>query len=476
MAIAVGTLDPDVYSKYKSFGDIQTAQANNNLLQQAANIDLQNKAQLYQTQLFSTAAASGDPAAIQAAKAHAAAIVPGFDPSQWSDDPTKLAAQAAVARQFALNPYQAATIGQAAIASDINAIKTGGPAAAYIQRPGGVGQSAATVANLPVQAAPLIAADATPTSIAPPPVQSGPLTQPMDQGSIQIPQKPVQVATIDDPSQSALNISQTPTQGPTIGQAAAQVANTPIQPAQVSQFNYPPNDGTKTNEQYNADRAAAQKEFEMSPAYIQAKSAAESTGKGIGDTTVKAATSSALTSRIQQGLNAMDQINEGPDMPHSGALLSPDAQTAISNRLGNSIVGRQLGITQAPSDATQAFTKINKQQVIVGLQDMLAAAPAGSRLNRQIVNLVDMANGIDTNASQKSIRDQIGILRNELSNIPISELNSLQDLKGGTQQPYNAIPITTPAPNQASGQAPEGTVVSNGKQNLIKKNGQWVIQ
>lgn len=457
MAIAVGTLDPNVYDKYKSFGDIQMAQANNNLVQQTAQIDLDTKKNIYSTQIMSAAAASGDPATIAAAKNHLANF--NIDPSQWSDDPAKLQLQAAAARQSLLNPYQTATLGQAVIGNDLKATEVGGPAKAYIQPvPGNLSaQPAAQVANTPASAV------QTPSTIEPPQnVADNP------DNTVNMPQKAPPI----DGAASAVNISSAPTTGVPIQMAAnfgqqpaAQVANSPIIPSQRSD---------ETNAQYNSRISATQKAQEMDPAYIQQKATAETTGKGIGDATVKAGTATALSDRIMQGLDAMDQINESGKLPYSGNIIGPETQAAISNRFGKNSIANAVGINQDAADSSQAFTKINKQQVVVGLQDMLAAAPAGSRLNRQLLGLIDQANGIDTNASQESIRNQIGILRNEMQNVGISENNTVQNLKGGTQQPYNAIPISTPAPQGT--QAPEGIVITNGKQTLIKKNGQWVIQ
>lgn len=436
MAIAVGTLDPGVYDKYKSFGDIQTAQANNQIAQQAAKIDLQNKSQAYQTQLFSAAAATGDPVAIAAAKQHAADI--GLDPSQWSDDPAKLQQQTAAARQALLNPYQIATLGQSVIGNNLKATEVGGPAQNYIQPvPGAVGATAGAVGTMPAaQAANLLGQQQ------PQPATIPVTPQPADQGSITMPAKPVQVAAIDG-SQPAINITPNQTQSPTIGQSAAQVASSPVQAI-------PPQQPNETNAQYNARVSATQKAIEMSPGYIQQKSVAEATGKGIGDATIKAGTATSLSDRVMQGLDALDKINESGKLPYSGNIIGPETQTAISNRFGANAVANKLGINQDAADATQAFTKVNKQQVVVGLQDMLAAAPAGSRLNRQLLGLIDDANSIDTNASQESVRNQIGILRNEMANVGISENNTVQNLTGGKPQPYNKIPIETAAPANAN--------------------------
>lgn len=384
-------------------------------------IDQATKQNALKYQTIAAGAANGADG-LAAAKAKLGQL--GIDASEYSDDPTIAAKQALTGQQVS-SPYGTLfNAQQKVLGNDIAATAAFGTTNnPYAQ----------TVPSLPGN--PGVVSNITPT------VPSS--------TNVVIPSKPTNVSlnTINDnidapgvPITPGAPIQTPQPAGTTVVTPPGNANNSPV-------FVFRAKDPNETQAAFNSAKQDAFEAYKASPDYIQQKAQSESVGKGIGDTTIKAGTATALSDRVMQGLDAMDTINESGKLPYAGNIIGPDTQTAISNRFGANPIANAVGINQDAANSSQAFTKVNKQQVIVGLQDMLAAAPQGSRLSRQLLQLVNDANGIDTNASQDSIRNQIGILRNEVQNIGISESNTLGNLTGGQQRPYNTIPTETPAPN-----------------------------
>lgn len=435
--LQVGTLDPNVYSKYESFGDVQKAQRNNNLAQQAANLDLQTKGQLYQTQLFSAAGASGDPNVIAAAKAHAADVIPGFDPSLWSDDPAKLQAQSAIARQALLNPYQTATLGQGAVNIALKAQEQG-PKAEQLVKGAGItvpSGNAQTIGNSPVQA---------------------------DQGSVDIPQKPTQVAAIDG-STPAVDISQTPTQSPTIAkQPATQVGNMPAQtpnspnvtqgapiisPAAPlppynprSQITSGPN--AENNNEYKTYLDKYDKQYNMNNAGAieQIKASKGEAGK-LETQNAEAATKGAqYAQRLNALFSAMRTLNDSGDLP-DGGFVGPETKAQLSRGFaGNSILGQKLG-NGALNNAIIQWTKLNGDQLISEVQQFVASGGANTRINQTLDKMIAAAKSITLDNTQQGRKDQLDIGQAALNNLNVSGQNI-----AGAKLPYQAIPVDTSAP------------------------------
>ncbi len=233
------------------------------------------------------------------------------------------------------------------------------------------------------------------------------------------------------------------------GQAIGITPANPNAPPPIPTFSPPKEDPNRTvaanNAAYthaldahNADIAA----WKELPAVKQAQKEAEAAGAVAGAQPGKAATSQALTDRIQQGLKAMLELND--KAPDTG-VLDAGTKAEISKRFGGLPI---VGDNHAASNAYTLMNEINKQQVVVSLQDMLSAAPQGSRMSQALIGLIDKANAVDLNTSKESRKQQIEALIPELKNISISEENVNAKLNGGAQQQYNAIPTgAAPAPN-----------------------------
>lgn len=370
--------------------------------QGAAQIEVKTKQNLYASQIMGAAAASGDPQRIQMAKQ--ALAQSNIDPSSWSDDPAQVKLQATALQQSLMSPLGVLNAGIQKEKADAETAGTNGtkapgftgisaPSLNSSVQPSG-GQGAPLPASVPVANLPVFAQSASgqPPSSAPPN-----LNAPINAAAPSIPQQP----SMNDSKYSALN-----------PKTAVDV--------------------------FKADMDA----YNNRPDVIQAKKTAEAEGAKAGELPIKAATASSLSDRIMKGLDALDSINEQGKLPYSGVLDS-DTKAFLSNKFGN-LPG---GDNQEAARAYQNFADVNKQQVVVSLQDMLAAAPAGSRMSQALIGIINQANGVQTNASQASIRDQIGILRNEVKNIGISEENTNAKINGGSVQQYNSIPTSMAAPD-----------------------------
>lgn len=427
MAIAVGTLDPGVYDKYKSFADVQTAQRNNALLQQTAQIKNATDANIYKTQVLSAAAGSGNPDVVNAALQHLNDS--GIDTSDVPTDLPSLTKYTDAAR-LAQSPLgsllgaglkaegnlnQAAGItGNTGTAGGIDPLS-----ASIAAKLGGFtgNQPAANIAAQPAAAVAAMPAN-TPGAPIPNPPSAVPLPQPDNQGVIAIPAKPVQVAAIDGTA-PAVNISQTPTQSIPI------YTPSPQQPGE-------------TQAAYQARKAGELEQFKINNAAAlkQQDSQASTTGELNAKDIESAAKADQLTKRLEMNLNAMLTLN--PNVPSSG-ILPGGAHTYLSQVTGaNPGLGKAgIGDNGAGATASNQWDQINNQQVLSEIQQFLAAGGANTRINQTLDKIAQAASGIDKNSLPGSREAQI---KNALAEIQNKNV-SVQNLVGGNQQ-YQPIPVT----------------------------------
>lgn len=438
--------------------DISILGANQSLRSDMVNNDLENQkiqagnlanaqgGNVYATQVLSAATATGNQDIYNAAKSHLADG--GFDMSSWAPDVQTAQTQAQAAR-LAQSPLGSLLNAQTKMsANDIAAVSTYGSmdrAVAAGYKPEGIqglGGFAGQTSGLPAATTPAATATqpggATSGFAALPVTKSGATTTLPQSGSGALPPASGAPATV-------------PPALP--GAAAAPQSNMVIDgngstPTKFNPPAYVPGESQQVSQQKTND---AFEQWKSNPAVLQASKEAEAAGTAAGALPVKAATASSLSDRIMQGLDTLDTINESGKLPYSG-MLDADTKAYLSNKFGT-LPG---GDNQEAARAYQNFSDINKQQVVVSLQDMLAAAPTGSRMSQALIGLINQANGVNANASQASIRDQIGILRNEVKNIGLSEENTNAKINGGTTQSYNPIPANTAAP-YTQGMVKQGT-------------------
>lgn len=244
------------------------------------------------------------------------------------------------------------------------------------------------------------------------------------------------------------------------GQGSAQTqAATPATAPGAPKFTPPAADPSKTQaanqqayqealEAYNADPA-------VKAANAQAEAAAGAKGKDQGAQPLKAASSEETYNRVVQNIDGMLSIND--KVPDAGKLLSPSQQAAIDQRTGKLPL---VGDNNAASDAYNSFTKVNKAQVLSGLQELLQSTN-DIRSSRQLIGLIDQVNGIDVDASVDSRAQQLNAVKAELANWRTSAHNVDAKVNGGASQPYQAIPMSTPAMNTANIPAQLGAVASS---------------
>lgn len=185
------------------------------------------------------------------------------------------------------------------------------------------------------------------------------------------------------------------------------------------------------------------KAWQQNPAVQNAQAQATSTGKtageDIGAQPAKTAAAKELFGRISQNLDAMDLENNTGNVPSDKNFIPASTRAAVSQNLGN----WPGGDGQVAANAYNAFSKVDKAQILNGIQDLVQS---GSIRNSQaLINLVGAVNSIDPGASQQSRTQQIAAVRSELKNLATSEANVGSDLTGGATTPYAPIPMTPQA-------------------------------
>lgn len=197
------------------------------------------------------------------------------------------------------------------------------------------------------------------------------------------------------------------------------------------------------NEWYNTQLAM----HNAQPATKQADAESTAAGTAAGAIPLKTATAQAFSDRIMASLDAMDKANEKGDMPYApfaNAKSNYSLMMGKDNTLG-------MGDHQAAYNAESNFNEVAKQAVVANLQEMLSAAPTGSRMSQALIGLVKEASNMDTNTTQEALRSNIASLRDEVQNIPISEQNIGAAINGGKQQPLKQIQMgSTAIPTMAA--------------------------
>jgi len=209
--------------------------------------------------------------------------------------------------------------------------------------------------------------------------------------------------------------------------------------------------------------------------------------------------------------------------PNSPAQTNPDPPVAVLGPDGKpTYVSRQDSIGRtpyekpsgglSPRDATTARNKLSqislaRQQVALArekfnaIKGSFSAGPAGNYLPTQAGQAFDAAvdtmrstitgimrvPGVGSMSDYESRLDQAKMpSRGKYEATTVQQLDSLDQMLNGLEQGYSGIlgdageqSAMGAAPGQSQQQgnvAPEGTVISNGQQTLVKRNGQWVPQ
>lgn len=398
---------------------------------QTSQLDLKTKQNVYATQIMSAAAASGDQNAYNQGLHFLQQN--GIDISSWAPDVATGKQQADAAR-LAQSPF--GSLANVATKMDQNNIalntaqgKATDPNDLMAARLfGGGGLTVATNQNSP----PVTSVGPTGFGVTPAPVLKTGMPQ----------------------------FNQTPTQTPTTPVATTQT-NVPIQPKQ-SDFNDP----TKTQAANQAAFNDALEAWKSDPAVIAATSAATTAGKDVGAQPALTAEAQEIYGRVSKNLDGLLSINQ--DVPSQGMFLSADAKAALSQRFGNLPGGDQ----QAAANNYNAFTKVNKAQILNGIQELVDSGSI--RNSKSLIQLVSDVNAIDVNASPASRAQQIMAVKAELQNLMISKENISADLSGGTKQPYTNIPMTNSGAQNTAQTIPDGATATNSMgHKVIYKGGQW---
>lgn len=351
----------------------------------------------------------------------------GIDSSEYSDDPTQAANQALTA-QKAASPYGTIFNGtQAVIANDLKATEVGGPATKYIQ----------PVLN-PATGAISIAPASAPPAIAPPPTPidtNSALTQPDNQGSIQVPVKPTQVAAIDS-SQPAVNISAAPTQ------------KTLVQPPQAVQ------QPDETNAQFNARAAREMEAYKASPAYLQSSADATAIGKNQADASKNALESDQNYQKVSQTLDAIKQM--APTLPQQENFIGPDTRAFMNQNLGHGKMAADYS----------KFKTINEAQTLGAIQTL--ADTGQIRMTRTLENIINRGFLVDPNLSPQGKIDQANAIQAELRNAAVAPANVNAQMSGGQTQSYSS-PLQPP-PSTVAASAPSAASAVQASF-IAKKNG-----
>lgn len=440
--------------------NLQLAQGNQAL--QTGGIDEATKANAYATQIISAGAAGGQKS-YDAARQHLQGM--GIDVSGYAPDVATGASQAAAARQALISPLgmmnaqiQAAGVG--AKIADVNGTQAAPIGATALPSPtpalgtpnlNTVIPRAASVSGTPAPGA--LPADDTGVTV------QDPSTAPQAPSPNLPPPLPVRptLNTIIPQSGAIPNGNALPPSNNVVQPAVLQPA-TGFVPSQGPQNENPEAKAKRIASElavYNANPANA-------AAMEQAKAQASTLGKDQGAQPEKTAASQELFGRISQNLDAM--LQENPNVPSQGVLLSAADKAAISQRAGSATAHPVLnflgiGDNQAAANSYNAFTKVNKAQILNGIQDLVQSGSI--RNSRALIQLVGDVNAIDENASPESRAQQIMAVKAELQNLMTSTENINADLNGGEKQPYAPIPMTAPATAPA---APSGNGWSYGGQ------------
>lgn len=409
-------VDGSIFNNIHSFQDYNMANQKFLAEQQAAQLDSATKANVLKAQLVGGAAGSGDPVALAAVKQHLGTL--GIDASDVPDDiPSAIGwANASINAQ---KPY---ALGNAIA-------KAVGVNAAGISALGSAADAAAGGLSIPV-----------PTGAVTPPMQSGSQVPPAQSvASPRVITPPVtngMTPAYKAGATDAIFVNPTPPGTPIAGDNTAPLTPLPSGAPQSSPSvsaapPQPVKDPQETPANFNARLAA----WQALPSVKKSDAAAESSGKAIGDQPVKVASSEETYSRVAKNIDGMLSIND--KIPDAG-LITPSMKGAIDQRTPSSMSDH------ATSDAVNSFTKVNKAQVLNGLQELLQSS-TGIRSSRQLIGLIDQVNGIDINASTASRAQQLQAVKAELQNWKTSEENLSSKLNGGVQQPYQDIPMQTPA-------------------------------
>lgn len=449
MAIAVGDPDLGVYSRYKSFADVTKEADATRLATQVAQIDNASKANVYKTQVLSAAAGSGDPLVYQGALQHLSEN--GID---VSDIPPDLATGSKYLEQARLAQSPLGTLFGAQQ-------KIIGNNQAAITALGGVDQAKAAgqyqnVPNLTQFGIPSVSGvNAMPAGQA----ASMPMTQPADQGSIPIP-----VKAIDGPD-PAVNISPTRTSGTLIqtpqgnpqalaDMPAAQAAAIPVQ-------------------RVGETPAAYKTRLESDPATVGILESAKTKGAGLGkdaaDANKGAIASNEGYNQVVQTIDSI--IKMAPDLPQKENMVGPETRAAYNQNFGDGKVAADYS----------KFKTINEAQTINTIREL--ADTGQIRMTRTLENIINRGYLVDPNLNAQGKIDQANAIKAELRNAAVSSNNVGVTYNGGPKADYSSplsVPsnsVIGPATQSPQGNiAPEGTVITNGNQTLIKKNGQWAIQ
>lgn len=418
-------LDP---GSFKSLRDNQVEQTLENQKINAGNVSNASAAQLYATQVLSGAVASNDQGIYDSAKNHLAQM--GVDVSGLAPDLATGAQQVQAVRNSIYN------------ANPLNALLGLGLKAEGVQQQavGNMGSQSAGDAAVPLasQLAARLSGGAMP-GLSGAPAQTAPMPAAAPGTGAIAPSLPAQASdalpvTPAATPRPAGSLDPNAVIAPTAAAASAPVSGIMAPPKRSdAKYNQPGVTEAANNALYSADLDA----WKQTPAVQQAQATASASGgaagKDVGAMPKEVASAQEMSERIGKNLDAMLAVN--PDVPVEKWGIPASAKAWLSQNFPNAPVedGGKSAL------AYNAFTKINKAQIVNGLQELVNSGSI--RNSRPLIQLIADVNGIDENASVESRAQQINAVRAEIQNLATSTANINSDLTGGQRQPYQAVPI-----------------------------------
>lgn len=457
-------IDASVFDKIKNYSDYAQADQDFQMRKAAAaqalqtgGIDAASKANIYKTQLLSGAAAGGQSAYDQA---RATLQQQGIDTSEFAPD-VATAGQQLQAARLAQSPLGSLiNAGTKMTANDLAAVATYGSMEAA--QKAGYKPEGMALPNMGSFSGvtPSVAPSAPPSSVAPPATTPAPTPapNPISPPNAAAVQAVFPAANAVPPVNTASSIA-----GTNLTPSGALPGTEQLQPpiaGATPKFNPPPQNPGESIAAYNARVQQAFESYKADPAVVQQQASAKAQGEAAGEFPEKAAAAQELMGRIDKNLDAMVQSN--PDVPQSRWGVSADSRAWLSQNFGS----------QDAANAYNAFTKVNKAQILNGIQELVQSGSI--RNSKALINLVSDVNAIDENANPASRAQQIGAVRAEIHNLATSSANINARLNGGQVQPYENVPVsvgTTSSPRPGmTQQGTDGTYMFNGGDPSVQTN------
>lgn len=424
----MSNLDTGVFDRQKSLIDQTRLQDDFNLKKAAAlqslasgGIDAQSKANIFKTQLLSGAAAGGQQA-YDTARANLAAN--GIDTSEFAPDVATASGQLSAARQ-AQSPLGTLLNAGLKAEGNLNSATTamGGTAGAAAIDP----LSAAIAKSFTNTIAPGSAPAAAPAQASAPLTAAGDsapiITQAPDQGSVQIPAKPVANNIPIDSTAPVI----------AIGQPGAPISTPQPAAGAIPAFVPPAYDPTLTQAANQAKIENARKDYETNnmPAIEAAKAKATGTGKNQADASKSTIESNQNYAQVVQTLDAIKSM--ATDLPQEENFVGPGSRAFLNQNLGDGNMAAKYS----------KFKNLNEAQTI-GIIKELTSAGGGLRMTRTLENIINRGYLIDPTLNPQGKIDAANAIQTELRNAAVAANNTNAQMNGGQELPMTS-PLTQPS-------------------------------